>query len=64
MSRCGVVVNAGPSAGIDVDGGVIEAGHAVDQLVMGLGGDCVGLDNTERVVDVASVMQGPTIDRG
>jgi hypothetical protein len=64
MSRCGVVVNAGPIAGIDVDCGVIEAGHLVDQLVMGLVGDCVGLDNTERVVDVASVVQGPTIDRG
>ena len=51
MSRGGVVVNAGPNAGVDVHGGVIEAGHEVDELVLGLVGDCVGLDDAERVID-------------
>ena len=51
MSRGGVVVNAKPSAGIDVDGGVIEAGDAVDQLVLGLVGDRVSFNNAKGVVD-------------
>ena len=51
MSRGGVVVNAGPSAGVDVDGGVIEAWDLMDELVLGLVGDRVGLDDVERVID-------------
>ena len=51
VSCGGVVVNPGQDGGVDVDGGVIEAGNAVDQLVMGLVGDRMGLDDTDRVVD-------------
>ena len=50
MSGGGVVVDAGLGGGVDVDGGVIEAGYAVDQLVMGLVGDRVGLNDVESVV--------------
>jgi hypothetical protein len=45
-----VVVNPGQDGGVDVDGGVIEAGNAVDQLMMGLVGDGVGLDHAQGVV--------------
>jgi len=51
VSGGGVVVDAGLGGGVDVDGGVIEAGDAVDQLVMGLVGDRVGLNDAERVID-------------
>jgi hypothetical protein len=51
MSRGGVVINAGPSAGVDVHGGVIEAGDLVDELVLSLVGDRVGLDDAELVID-------------
>src|ERR1035437_8309134 len=51
VSGGGVVVDAGLGGGVDVDGGVIEAGDAVDQLVMGLVGDRVGLNDAERVTD-------------
>jgi hypothetical protein len=50
MSRGCVVINAWPSARIDVDSGFIEAGDAVGQLVMSLVGDGVGLDHTQGVV--------------
>src|SRR5674476_927632 len=49
VSRGGVVVVAGQGGGVDVDGGVIEAGDAVDELVLGLVGDCVSVDTTESV---------------
>jgi hypothetical protein len=45
VSRGGVVVDARLRCGVDVDGGVVEAGNAVDQLVMGLIGDRMGLDH-------------------
>src|SRR5450759_5016403 len=51
VSGGGVVVDAGQGGGVDVDSGFIQAGDAVDQLVLGLVGDCVSFDNAKGVVD-------------
>ena len=50
VAGCGVVVDTRLGAGVDVDGGVIQARNAMDQLVLGLVGDGVGFNDAQCVV--------------
>ena len=61
VSSGGVVVDAGRGGGVDVNGGVVEAGNAVDQLVMGLVGDGVSFNNVESVVDGQGDLSAHTV---
>jgi hypothetical protein len=48
VSGGGVVVDAGQGGGVDVNGGLIQAGDTVDQLVRGLVCDRVSFNHSEH----------------